>query len=156
ISHSLADFWGVDEGVELYGVLGKFSYVLAVQNGGDPTVRDFTGDKSVAGRISFDPTRWLHLSVSGMRTGELDAENDFISALWFGGGWFLSIGNPATTTRFHANLVQGDVRLKWKRGYLAAYGGYVCYDDNDTANDNRRGIYHYAIEVQQRLTPKFY
>src|SRR5262249_8445580 len=34
ISHSLADFWGVDEGVEAYGALSKFSYVVAVQNGG--------------------------------------------------------------------------------------------------------------------------
>src|SRR5262245_42813806 len=29
ISHSLADLWGVDEGIELYGSVGKFSYVVA-------------------------------------------------------------------------------------------------------------------------------
>ena len=34
ISHSVSDLWGVDPGVELYGTLGKFHYVLAVQNGG--------------------------------------------------------------------------------------------------------------------------
>ena len=156
ISHSLADFWGVDEGVEIYGTLGKFSYVVAVQNGGDPAVRDFTGDKSVTARLGFDPTRWLHLSVSGMRTGEIDVQNEYISAIWFGGGWFAPVGSFATTTRFHANMVQGDVRLKWQRGHLAASGGYICYDDNDTAGSNHRGIYHYAIEAQQNLTPKLY
>lgn len=30
ISHSVADFWGVDEGIEAYGTLGKIQYVLAV------------------------------------------------------------------------------------------------------------------------------
>ena len=68
IAHTLADFWGVDEGVELYGSLGKLAYAVAVQNGGDSSLNDFASDKSVAGRLSFDPTRWLHLSASGMRT----------------------------------------------------------------------------------------
>jgi len=57
ISHSLTDFWGVDEGVELYGRVGKFSYVVAAQNGGANQERDFTGDKSVAGRVSYDPIK---------------------------------------------------------------------------------------------------
>src|SRR5205814_3492728 len=69
ISHSLSDFWGVDEGLELYGRVGKFSYVLAVQNGSVSAVRDFDADKAITCRLAFDPTRWLHLSVSGMRTG---------------------------------------------------------------------------------------
>src|SRR5581483_11623563 len=76
ITHSLSDFWGVDEGLELYGAIGKFSYVVAVQNGGVPDSRDFTSDKSVAGRLSFDPNRWLHLSVSGLRTGQLKSNGD--------------------------------------------------------------------------------
>src|SRR5437016_14557117 len=41
ISHSLSDFWGVDEGLELYGRVGKFSYVLAVQDGSVSAVRCF-------------------------------------------------------------------------------------------------------------------
>ena len=49
ISHSLPDIWGVDEGIELYGAAGKFSYVVAVQNGGIPATRDFT---SPPGRLA--------------------------------------------------------------------------------------------------------
>src|SRR5207249_4163581 len=57
ISHSLSDLWGVDEGLELYGNIGKVSYVVAVQSGGPSGGRDYTADKSVAGRISFDPAK---------------------------------------------------------------------------------------------------
>ena len=68
--------------------------MVAVQNGGAPVARDFNGDKAVVGRLGYDPTRWLHLSVSAMRTGDLDVNDDFLSELWFGGGWFRSIGTP--------------------------------------------------------------
>jgi len=76
VTHSLEDLWGVDEGLELYGSFGKVSYAVAVQNGGVPGARDYNSDKSVAGRISYDPNRWLHLSVSAMRTGDLDVNGD--------------------------------------------------------------------------------
>jgi len=155
ISHSLSDLWGVDEGVELYGAMGRFSYVFAVQNGGVSGTRDFNSDKSVAGRLSFDPTRWLHLSVSAMRTGDLDANNDFLSELWFGNGWFRSIGGT-NTTKFHANLIEGDVGVRWPRGHLKAFGGGIRYDDNDLAADNGRDVYYYSVEVMQRVTGKLY
>ncbi|MBI3876642.1 MAG: hypothetical protein HY300_11950, partial [Verrucomicrobia bacterium] len=155
ISHSLSDFWGVDEGMEVYGSAGKFSYVLAVQNGGTPVAQDFTSDKAVVGRLAFDPTRWLHLSVSGMRTGDLDASMDFLSELWFGGGWFRSIGGPGTT-RFHANLVEGDLAVRWRSGHLKAFGGAARYDDNDPVNSNARSIYFYSVEGRQLLTRKLY
>jgi len=155
VSHSLTDMWGVDEGVELYGSLGKFGYVVAVQNGGIPGTRDYNGDKAVVGRFSYDPNRWLHLSVSGMRTGDLDAQNDNLSELWFGGGWFRSIGSTNTTT-FHANLVQGDIALKFARGTLRAFGGYAQYDDDDPTANNRRNFYYYSVEGVLDVTKKFY
>lgn len=155
ISHSLMDFWGVDEGVELYGSAGKFSYVLAVQNGGVLVAQDFTKDKAVVGRLAYDPTRWLHLSVSAMRTGDLDAELDSLSEIWFGGGWFRSIGGPGTT-RFHANLIEGDVALRWTGGHLKTFGGAICYDDNDPAQSNARSMYFYSVEGKQQLTRKLY
>lgn len=155
ISHSLVDFWGVDEGAELYGALGKFNYVLAVQNGGAPDTRDFDGDKSVAGRLGFDPAHWLHFSVSAMRTGDLNVQNDGLSALWFGNGFVRSLGST-NTTRFHANILEGDVAVRWARGHVSAFGGALCYDDNDSAGSNRRTVYFYSVEAQQRLTRKLY
>ena len=156
ISHSLADIWGIDPGVELYGALGKFSYVVAVQNGGGANGgQDFDGDKSVAGRISYDPNAHWHFSVSGMRTGDLDAQNDFLSALWFGNGFFRSIGSPAAT-KFHADLVEGDIAARWKSGHVSVSGGYARYADNDPAADNSRDIFYYSAELEQNLPHKFY
>ena len=155
ILHSVADLWAVDPGVEIYGTLGKISYVAAVQNGGGNGVQDYTGDKSVAGRISFDPDRHWHFSVSGMTTGNVDVQDEYISAEWFGNGWFRSIGSPATTT-FYANLVQGDLTARWSSGYVKAFGGYVHYDDNDPAASNTRDVYYYSAEVVQNLPRKFY
>ncbi len=59
--HSASDIWGLDQGVEAYGKRGDLSYVVAVQNGGNNQLRDFNADKSVTGRIGYDPAAWLHL-----------------------------------------------------------------------------------------------
>jgi hypothetical protein len=153
ISHSLTDFWGYDQGLEFYGRFGKFSYVAAVLDGGGNTVEDFDG--SVAARISYDPNPHWHFSLSGMRTGDLDVQQDGYSALWFAGAWFRSIGSPATT-KFHANLVEGDATARWNSGHISAFGGYARYDDNDPMANNGRNIFFYSVEAVQDLPGKFY
>ena len=155
ISHSLSDIWGVDEGIELYGRIGKLRYAAAVQNGGPSGVQDFSSDKSVAGRIGFDPASWLHLSASGMRTGELKPPGDYWSEVYFGNAWFLPFGSDKTTA-FHANLFEGDVEIRLPRGHIKAFGGYARYDDNDPSADNRRDIFYYSIEAVHDLTHKLY
>ncbi len=155
ISHSLADFWGVDEGLELYGKLGPVDYVMAIQNGGHPGVRDFTADKAVVGRLGYDPFRWLHLGVSGMRTGDLDVKNDMLSELWFADGFIRSLGSTATT-QFHANLAQGDLQVRLPHGHLGAAGGLLHYGDNDSARANSRAVYFYSLEGAHDLTRDLY
>jgi len=155
ISHSLTDLWAVDNGLELYGGAGKFTYALAVQNGGAGDTQDFDGDKSVAGRIGYDPARWLHVSASGMRTGHLDAKNDFLSAMWFGNGFFRSLGS-VDTTKFEANLAEGDVEVRLSHGVIRAFGGYIHYDDNDPAGQKRRDAYYYTVEGVHDLIGKLY
>jgi hypothetical protein len=153
ISHSLSDLWGVDQGIELYGAIGPVRYAAAVQNGGE-ALRDFSEDKSVSGRLSYDPARWLHLSVSGMRTGDLLLA-DGVSAMWFGGGWFIPFGST-NVTRFHADLLEGDIKVTLPHGQLKAFGGYVRYDDNDRPQQNGRDIYYYSVEAQHDLIAKLY
>jgi hypothetical protein len=155
ILHSVSDFWGVDSGVEVYGALGKLSYVVVVQNGGGDYAQDYNDDMSVAGRISFDPNRHWHFSVSGMRTGKLNAQDEGASAEWFANETIQSIGSPATTT-FHVNAVELDMTARWASGYVQAFGGYAQYGDNDPAADNRRDIFYYSAEVVQNLPEKFY
>jgi hypothetical protein len=144
----------VDAGAELYGRIGKFSYVVAAQNGGDVVARDFTEDKSVAGRISYDPTKWLHLSVSGMRTGD-QSPRDMWSDLYIANGWFVPIGST-NMTRFHANLVEGDIAVKLRRARLRAFGGYAQYADDDPGVNNKRDIYFYCVEGFYDITRKLY
>jgi cell division protein FtsB len=154
ISHSLADFWGIDPGVEFYGALGKFSYALAVQNGGVSGVRDYNADKSVTARIGYTPNKHWHFSVSALRTGELDAANDYASQLWFAEGWFRAIGPGATT--FHADLVQGDATARWSSGHVSAYVGLAQVGDNSPTQNTAQDIFYYSLEAQQNLTKKFY
>src|SRR5205085_1359294 len=96
-------------------------------------------------RVSYDPKPWLHLSVSGMRTGDLSVGGDVVSAVWFGGGWFRSLGS-ASTTKFHVNAVEGDAELRLSCCRLKAFGGYVDYDDNDPLGHNHRDVYYYSVE----------
>lgn len=155
ISRSIVDLWGVDEGVELFGALGKFTYAFAVQNGSAVGEADFTDDKSITARLGYDLKPWLHFSVSAMRTGDIDATSDYLSELWVAGGWFRSIGSPSTT-KFHANLLQADARIRLPRGHLKGFAGVARYDDNDPLANNRRDIWYYGIEAEHRFTRKFY
>ena len=156
ITHSVADIWGVDEGVELYGTAGPLSYVFAVQNGGHKTLRDFNSEKALTLRVGADPADWLHVSASAMRTGELTIAGDFLSEVWIGGGFFRSIGPAATTRCFEATLYQVDARAHWEGGHLAAAGGAARYDDDDTAADNHRKLKHFYVEAVQRIAGGFY
>lgn len=150
ISHSLTDFWGVDEGIAFYGGIGKFDYVLAVQNGGHPMLADFDGDKSVAGRIGYKPAKWLRLSGSAMRTGNLSAVNDGMSELWFGNGFVRAIG--AGATRYGAEVYEADVQTFWDSGHFKAAGGLMTYHDNAPAAANSdRDVYFYYAELMQRI-----
>jgi hypothetical protein len=156
ISHSVSDIWGYGPGVELYGTLGKFDYVAAVQNdSGQNGVQDFNGDKAVTGRIGFNPDKHLRFSVSAMRTGNLNVQNDQFSSLWFG-NLFLQPIVTMNTTLFHYELVEGDIVAKWSGGHVSAFGGYGHYDDNDTVANNGRDFFYYSVEGVQDLPRKFY
>jgi hypothetical protein len=158
ISHSVADIWGYGPGIELYGALSKLNYVVAVQNdSGQNGVQDFNGDKAVSGRIGFDPNKHLHFSVSAMRTGNLNVQNDLFSSLWFGNEFLqpLPTASPETTL-FHEELAEGDVAFRWSSGHVGAFGGYGRYGDNDPEASNGRNFFFYSAEGVQNLPKKFY
>lgn len=156
ISHSLSDLWGVDEGAEIYGRLGPLQYVLAVQNGGKSRLMDFNSDKSVTARLGFAPAPGWHVSVSGMRTGELDAVGDNLSELWFGNGFFRSVGAAATTRNYWADLYEADGSYRWRSGQVLAAVGAARYDDDDRAADNSRRLRYGTLELVQDFSGQFY
>jgi hypothetical protein len=156
ISHSVSDIWGIDEGVELYGEVGRVRYVFAVQNGGIETLHDDNADKALAARISFDPAPWLKLSASAMRTGDLTVAGDGLSAVWFGGGFFQALGPPATTRLFSASLGELDGSIHWKTGHLSAAVGWVKFDDNNRPAGDSRHLRYGSVEAVQQLGEGFY
>lgn len=156
ISHSLADFWGVDEGVEIYGRIGPASYVLAVQNGGVSRLRDFHRDKAITARVGWQPLPWLHVSGSALRTGKLTVAGDNLSELWFGNAFFRALGFSTTTETFWANVYQADAKARWKGGHAAASLGTVRFDDSDTRADNSRRLRYGYLEVVQGLVDNLY
>lgn len=156
ISHSLSDVWGVDEGAEIYGKAGKFDYVFAIQNGGHPTLIDGNSDKAIAGRLGFTPNKNFRFSFSGMRTGDLSPDRDRLSEVWFGNGFFRSLGQPATTTAYGGTIFELDGQTFWKTGHVKAAAGYAAYDDDDSSADNARDGWYYYVEGMQQLTSKLY
>jgi hypothetical protein len=156
ISHSLSDIWGFDQGIEIYGSAGKVSFVAAVQNGGGALLNDFTSDKALVARIGFTPAHWLHVSASGMRTGDLSAKDDFLSAIWFGNGFFRALGPAETTRKFHAELFEFDAKTSWSSGYIAAAVGRANFNDDDSSASNARAMNYNFIEGLQKIGEKFY
>lgn len=151
ISHSLPDIWGVDEGVEIYGGLGRFQYALAVQNGGTSRLRDFNADKAMTARLGWDLARWLHVSASAMRTGELATATDSLSEVWFANGFFRALGPAKSTGAFWADLYEGDATARWKGGMLGAALGRVTFDDSDTTADNARRMSYGYLDAMQEI-----
>ena len=155
ISHSISDFWGIDEGFELFGEIGNASYVVALQNGSRDTLRDYTPDKSITARFGIDPLSQLHLSGSVMRTGNIDVDKEALTELWFGDGFFRSIGSDYTT-EFNVELAQLDASFHWNDGYLKAAYGEAWYEDNDAIQNNSKDFNFWSIEIQQALKENFF
>jgi hypothetical protein len=129
VAHSLADFWGVDEGIEAYGTVFGLQYVLALQNGSNAPANDFTPGKAVTLRLGYDPFPGLHLAVSGLRTGRIAQVGDVRGELWFGNDW-LRRRTGSIAGEFWAEAVQLDIRRTWASGQVGASLGRLRYADN--------------------------
>lgn len=156
ISHSLGDLWGVDEGIELFGSWRQFDYIVAVQNGGYEKAKDGDPDKAVTIRLGWNPDARTRVSVSAMRTGDLDVQQDESAEMWFANEYIRPEGNPEATATFEANIGELNLRRAWDWGHLAAAGGVIAYDDDDTAADNAADAYYYFVEGSRTLSGKLY
>jgi hypothetical protein len=156
VSHTLADIWGIDEGVEIFGKAGMFDYTAAVQNGSYLHEGDGNQDKAITGRIGMEPASGLRFSASAMRTGDLSTKKDQVAELWFGNSYLSPIGSADTTTRFYFDLGQLDARYSWDGGYAAGSFGGIHYDDNDSIANNSRSAGYWSAECEQALVGKLY
>ena len=79
--------WFWDEGVKLWGdaLEGKVSYAFAMTDGEGGLNNATNGSQQLSLKLASDPTEWLHLSASGLRTGVLGSnDSPAFAALWLG------------------------------------------------------------------------
>jgi hypothetical protein len=119
-------------------------------------LHDFDPDKAVTARVSYDPRRWLHLSASVMRTGDLAAREDAVSEIWIGNSFFRPLGPLTTTQTFHAELYEVDAVARWGSGHIAAAVGRAEFDDDDSSRDNGRTLDYRFVEAAQGIGEKLY
>ncbi len=94
--------------MKLYGsdADDRFGYVASVTNGETPFDDDADSGKQATLKLFVNPTSWLHLSVSGLRSGGIGSdEEDAMGALWLGETWARAFGASSDLP----NLVDGVV-----------------------------------------------
>jgi hypothetical protein len=87
--------WWWDEGVKLYGSDedDRLGYVASLTNGETSFDEDASSDEQATLKLFTNPTPWLHLSVSGLRSGTIGSVDDrAMGALWLGETWARAFG----------------------------------------------------------------
>jgi hypothetical protein len=95
IALSAAPPWFWDEGIKLWGKSsnGRFGYVASVTDGEGGINVENNSSKQITLKLSWDPSEWLHLSASGLRTGKLgSSDTPAVAALWLGEAFPKSFG----------------------------------------------------------------
>jgi hypothetical protein len=158
--------WFWDEGLKLYGsdIESRFGYVASVSDGDTSFANEGDSDKQVTLKLFANPTRWLHVSVSGARTGRLgSASSPAASALWLGESWARAFGSGSAVPNFVNGVVVPDgpnvirdgyflggdavfKRSRWGQLWLA-YGAFWI-DSNRDAGLYDRTLQYWIAELQ--------
>ena len=86
ISNTVGGPWWWDEGLRFYGREGKFGWVASVSDGETQFNFDPNTDKQFTLKLFADPTPWLHVSASGLRSGPIGS-NSPARRRWARSGW---------------------------------------------------------------------
>jgi len=95
--------WFWDEGVKLWGKLfeGKASYVFSWTDGDNAINNLPNGGQQVTLKLATDPWEWLHLSVSGLRSGVIGSDTTpAFAAVWLGEMIPRAFGSGTTAQSF--------------------------------------------------------
>jgi hypothetical protein len=132
ISNTVGGPWYWDEGVRAYGHLGKIGWVTSVSDGETSFNFDPNTDKQFTVKLYTDPTPWLHLSVSGLRSGVMGSGGSAaLGALWLGETFARPIGAGTTVPTFENGVAIADGQNRLKDSWLA--GGDVIFHFQDIA-----------------------
>jgi hypothetical protein len=104
--------------------VGPVGFVTSVSDGETPFNTDPDSDKQFTLKLYTDPTPWLHVSVSGLRSGELGSDNNAASgSLWLGESWARQFGAGTTLPNFVNGVAVVDGPNQLRDSWLA--GGDV-------------------------------
>lgn len=95
--------WFWDEGVKLWGKTpdGHFGYVASVTDGEGGLNRERNDSKQVTLKLTWDPSEWLHLSASALRSGTLGSDDSpAFASLWLGEAIPAAFGSDTSVPSF--------------------------------------------------------
>ena len=165
ISNLVGGPWWWDEGVKLYGhdASSRFGYVASVSNGDTNFNVDANHDPQGTLKLYTDPWPWLHLSVSGLLSGEIGHANEpGDGALWLGETWAMAFGafndlpnfidglpapDPINLQIERTWLLGGDAVVKPLPGLRVWLGGGRFEIDASDSGPYDRSLYYWVAEV---------
>lgn len=172
VTYSASFMYGVDEGVVLYGKMGRVNWIAALMDGNFVRGSDDNADKFTSLKLYGNPTERLYLSASALHNGET-----MESAINLGRSYFIPVGarDLPTVTRTETGTEPEALRSSLGASgsdsidaygyeldaaysfgedrYLKAQYGSVFIDDDDSAFD--RLIHYFQIEPKWNLGPRF-
>lgn len=108
VTQPVAGAWWWNNGVRFYGASPDrlVGYVASVTN----SVTAFEAENNQSQQFSLklftNPTPWLHLSVSGLRSGQIgSSESPASGSLWLGETWARPVGHATTLPTFTNGVV---------------------------------------------------
>lgn len=134
VSNPVGGPWWWDEGIRIYGTSPEksFGFVASVTDGDTPFNTDASGDKQVTLKLIWQPWEWLHLSASGLRSGQIgSASSPASGALWLGETWARPLGAGSTVPSYQGGVEVADGPNRYEDTWLAA--GDAIFDFEDKA-----------------------
>jgi len=132
ISNTVGGPWYWDEGLRSYGHIGKVGWVTSASDGETQFNFDPNTDKQFTLKLYSDPTPWLHVSASGLRSGAMGSSTSpAMGALWLGESWARAFGSGTTVPNYDGGVLVPDGPNRLKESWLA--GGDVIFHFQDIA-----------------------
>lgn len=153
ITHSVADVWGLDEGIEAFGRAGPVGYVVAVTNGGTGNHLDAAPGKAFHGKLFADFAPWLYGSLSFTDSGSTAWPREE-TALYVSDVWGRPLGEDPT--HFRVRGAEADAKLSLDPLRLRGAFGALELDDADPAPGRDVRMHWVVVEAVADLAESLY
>jgi hypothetical protein len=111
ISNTVGGPWWWDEGLRAYGTApsGRYGYVASISDGETPFNEDENPDVQGTLKLFTNPTDWLHLSISGLRSGQVGSpDSPAMGAIWLGEAFPRAFGSGTDIPSFDHGAAVAD------------------------------------------------